>query len=676
MAKPRVLLVHDEGVDDAVEALLDVDGSVVTVEHVDSALEWMEQTEFDCIVSAGLDPEAGAADLIEHVQSQPRTPPYVFYADEPTVGGVNPVSNDFLRAIKRDGPTSVTQLQRTVNNILNGGEPEHVDTTSSEQLIDDPKEHAPTAEELAATLEDAPIGVTITDPTLSGNPIVYVNDAYEELTGYDKAEVLGRDRTLLQGPETDPSDIATLEQAIESRESTSVEMLNYQADGSAFWNRVTVTPLYNEDESAVKYWAYFQEDVSTRREAEQRAQRRASALHDEKRTLDDALSRVQTVFENVTTAAMNASNVESLLSDVLEGVDAVDGYRGGWISTVNHQRGDPVAVVTDGTSPMSRSTRIRLDTGGPIAEAYHSQDIITSTAPEITSDSLDPVSFDATTLVSVPLLYRNTVYGILGVYIDRALVGDEREISVMKSLGTLVGGSYNAVQTRRALHSDMRIELEFQVCDPSLLLPKIAAALDTSIQYKRLDTHVGDIPRLHLTVHDPPEDIRSLLTEIDAVDTIASVIDHGDQAIISVDVTRCPIIEVISDHGLEITDLEATAGEVHVELTALPATEIRRVVNILDDHFADVSLISQRKRSGSTRTPGEFISTVRNNLTDRQYAALETAYQAGYFEWPRPVEGEDLADSMGITRQTFHQHLRTAQRKLISAFFPEQTSES
>jgi predicted DNA binding protein len=50
---------------------------------------------------------------------------------------------------------------------------------------------------------------------------------------------------------------------------------------------------------------------------------------------------------------------------------------------------------------------------------------------------------------------------------------------------------------------------------------------------------------------------------------------------------------------------------------------------------------------------------------------LEAAFFAGYFEWPRDVSGEDLAESLGVSSPTFHQHLRNAQRKLLDAVLGE-----
>ena len=55
--------------------------------------------------------------------------------------------------------------------------------------------------------------------------------------------------------------------------------------------------------------------------------------------------------------------------------------------------------------------------------------------------------------------------------------------------------------------------------------------------------------------------------------------------------------------------------------------------------------------------------------TDRQRAALETGYRAGYFEWPRDRTGADVADALGVSEPTFQQPLRQAQAKLLASVF-------
>src|SRR5438046_4389578 len=91
----------------------------------------------------------------------------------------------------------------------------------------------------------ASVGVVIliTDPHQPDNPIIYVNPAFERLTGYGAADALGRNCRFLQGADTDPSAVAEIRQALKEERGLRVELLNYRKDGNSFWNDLTISPL-------------------------------------------------------------------------------------------------------------------------------------------------------------------------------------------------------------------------------------------------------------------------------------------------------------------------------------------------------------------------------------------------------------------------------------------------
>ena len=111
---------------------------------------------------------------------------------------------------------------------------------------------------------DAILPMAISDPRLPDNPIVYVNPAFEMLTGYARDEVLGRNCRFLQGPMTDEADVARVREAIRMRAKVSVDLLN-RKDGSPFWNRLLITPVSDADGS-LRYFFASQHDVPIERE--------------------------------------------------------------------------------------------------------------------------------------------------------------------------------------------------------------------------------------------------------------------------------------------------------------------------------------------------------------------------------------------------------------------------
>lgn len=104
------------------------------------------------------------------------------------------------------------------------------------------------------------LSFSISDHTVDDDPLCYVNPAFEALTGYRTAEVIGRNCRFLQGPDTDPEAVETLRDAVDTESAAVVTLLNYRADGSTFWNEVTISPVRDGDR--VTHFVGIQRDVT------------------------------------------------------------------------------------------------------------------------------------------------------------------------------------------------------------------------------------------------------------------------------------------------------------------------------------------------------------------------------------------------------------------------------
>jgi PAS domain S-box-containing protein len=99
----------------------------------------------------------------------------------------------------------------------------------------------------AALLTDDERGssMVISDPSLSDTPIIFISGEFEKQTGYPPAEVLGRNCRFLQGPDTDPKAVQAIRDALAAKARITIDILNYRKDGSAFWNRLRIRPVFN-----------------------------------------------------------------------------------------------------------------------------------------------------------------------------------------------------------------------------------------------------------------------------------------------------------------------------------------------------------------------------------------------------------------------------------------------
>ena len=106
--------------------------------------------------------------------------------------------------------------------------------------------------------------MVVSDPRLPDHPLVFVNQAFEALTGFPAVEVIGRNCRFMQGPLTEDADIHRLRDAIARRERIDIDLLNHRRDGTPFWNRLMVAPVFDAD-GALRYFVATQLDVTIER---------------------------------------------------------------------------------------------------------------------------------------------------------------------------------------------------------------------------------------------------------------------------------------------------------------------------------------------------------------------------------------------------------------------------
>ena len=102
-------------------------------------------------------------------------------------------------------------------------------------------------------IKHSPIASVVSDPRLPDNPLVSVNQAFIDLTGYDEDEILGRNCRFLSGPGTEPWLTDAIRDGVREHKPVLVEILNYKKDGTPFRNAVLVAPIYDDDDELLYF---------------------------------------------------------------------------------------------------------------------------------------------------------------------------------------------------------------------------------------------------------------------------------------------------------------------------------------------------------------------------------------------------------------------------------------
>jgi PAS domain S-box-containing protein len=513
-------------------------------------------------------------------------------------------------------------------------------------------------------MDEAPVGITISDPSLPDNPLVYVNDEYERLTGYSREEVLGRNCRLLQGPDTSEAPVAAMRDAIDAGEPVSVELRNYRKDGSEFWNRVDVAPIYEDGE--VANFVGFQTDVTRRVLAEQAARQRAHEVREERQSLERVLDRVSGLLADVTGALVNSTTRADLERAVCRRVSSADPYAFAWVGeydAVEEAVTPAVGVTENGTEVTDFDLAFGRD--DPVERAV-ADGAVTVVEAADRPDGLHgegwPDRYES--MAAVPLAYREAVYGVLCVYATTTGAFDDKDRVLLGAIGRATATGINAVESHRRVATDERAELEFDVTDTAFFPAVVAAAFDCELEYVGAErSDVGTLALLFdVTGFDGDPD--AVAETADGVAAATVVADHSNGTLFEFDAPDGSLVSVLAERGATVESIDATPDDVRVVVDAPGDTDPRSVADAVTDYYPGAELAAVRQHAAQA-VDDRPASGVTEELTDRQRAVLRRANAAGFFAPTRAVSGEELAASMDLSSSTFHEHLRAALRKVV-----------
>ncbi len=272
--------------------------------------------------------------------------------------------------------------------------------------------------------------------------------------------------------------------------------------------------------------------------------------------------------------------------------------------------------------------------------------------------------------VLVPLVHGDTPYGVLavGVRDDPAAVS-ARERRLLSDVGRRLGQAIAAVERRRLLLADTVLRLSFRCTDTQAMFVRLSSALDCTFSLS--DFVPGDngsfLAFVWLEGADP-DSVVERTTGMEAVDSARVIRDTDDGALVEFVLTDGSPALTLVERGGSLTELTASAGRGTLTAEFVPDVDVRDVVQSVVRAFPDTEIITKREVERSVQTDTEFRQALDDILTDKQRSALRAAHRSGYFDWPRESTAEELAESLGVSSPTFHNHLRRAQGKLLSTY--------
>ncbi|WP_407290639.1 PAS domain-containing protein [Stutzerimonas zhaodongensis] len=124
---------------------------------------------------------------------------------------------------------------------------------------------------LQLVIEASNDGIVVAEREGEDNILIYANPAFQRLTGYEADEILYQDCRFLQAGDREQPGLAAIREAVQANTPCRQIIRNYRKDGSAFWNELSITPVFNEGDQ-LTYFIGIQKDVTPEVEAKQRVQ--------------------------------------------------------------------------------------------------------------------------------------------------------------------------------------------------------------------------------------------------------------------------------------------------------------------------------------------------------------------------------------------------------------------
>lgn len=133
---------------------------------------------------------------------------------------------------------------------------------------------------------------------------------------------------------------------------------------------------------------------------------------------------------------------------------------------------------------------------------------------------------------------------------------------------------------------------------------------------------------------------------------------------------NCPAF-TLAELGALPREAISLNGEGRIVAEIPPQYEASTVIDTFLDENPAAELVSKQYRDSFSAmfTNSTLEQLLDTHLTGRQREVLRTAFDAGYYEWPRECSGKEVAKELGISSSTFSEHIHAAERKLLTALF-------
>lgn len=371
------------------------------------------------------------------------------------------------------------------------------------------------------------------------------------------------------------------------------------------------------------------------------------------------LSEIGNVVRETMTKVVGADSQDSIEESFCENLLEIEGWEFGWFVEKDSEGLSVRHECEDGESSFS-DRLIRSVEGSPLSESLKdgevriTDDVARSEATEWRKTVLDEGFLSVAT---VPVTYGSREFGVFEVYSTEpdSFSGEYSEtlVDVAEIIGYALTSTEQVESILSGGFSQVTLSIEFE---------------DVDCFFSRLVEETGEEFRINAIVPGKKDTVVYFKTGADE-SKIREIADEKDVGIsetmngFEAAVSDMSVVEQAMNLSGRVSRYSPGGNQLLVDIDLPQENEVRKLIDMVVDEHPSVELVAQKSEGEAEMSS---MNPLRN-LTERQETVLRLAYESGFFESPRKKTGEELAESIGITSTTFHQHLRSAEKRLLES---------
>lgn len=412
----------------------------------------------------------------------------------------------------------------------------------------------------------------------------------------------------------------------------------------------------------------------------ERTLRRQQTQLDQQSASLDRIRRLSEITRDLTGGLTEAGCRAEIFRTVCERLVTFAPYQFAWFG-VRDSTGEVVPKAAAGSDGSSLDTVEQPHLDAPTDHATVSR-VLHERTPQVdnalhTEPPFEPwreaaIQRGYRAYISIPVIYQGTLYGIVSVFASEADMFDSVEVSALQDLGGIVGYALNADERRQSFVSEQSTELEFAVHDRSGSLFSLATDVGGAFRLETLIERPDGTSTMFFAVSGAnAAEVSAWADDQSSVTEVRLLTDRQDECLFECVLAESTVWSQLLQRGGMVRGATATPETTRIVIRIPRTAEPRTFETVLQERLGAVELVARQDLNEPILTAEQFEAEYNNQLTERQREVLQTAYYAGFFEWPRETNAGELADILGIAQPTVSRHLRTTERELFSMLYDD-----